>query len=136
MRDHRRWLALSVLLPAMALAANKSVPVRVAKYENVDACPSLGAVSGLKPKGDGFLSVRSGPGTSYRRIDELSEGQEFWLCDDGGRNGEWIGIVCQPAGQHDVDCGVTYLSYPKSSPYPGPCKSGWIHSRWTKVIAG
>jgi hypothetical protein len=136
MRDHRRWLALSVLLPALVLAANTSVPVRVANHENVDACPSLGAVSGLNPRGDGFLAVRSGPGTSYSLIDRLPEGRQFWYCDSAGRHDEWIGIVYPHAGQPDMDCGVASSSYPESSPYPGPCKSGWIHSRWAKVIAG
>lgn len=120
----------------MLFAAGRNVPVRVANYENVDACPSLGAVSGLNQKGHGFLAVRSGPGTSYSLIDKLREGQQFWYCDSGGRHDEWIGIVYPPVGHPDMDCGVTHLTYPKSSPYPGPCKSGWIHSRWTKGIAG
>ncbi|MGQ0567630.1 MAG: hypothetical protein ACT4OK_21555, partial [Gemmobacter sp.] len=38
-------------------------------------------VTGLDPNGDNFLAVRSGPGTEYRKIDELHTGDQVRTCD-------------------------------------------------------
>lgn len=67
-------------------------------------------VSGLDPNGDGFLAVRSGPGTEYRKIDQAYNGDTVSTCD---ARGSWVAIVYGPSK-----------------------KKGWVHSRWLKHVAG
>lgn len=68
-------------------------------------CSSRTQVIGLDPNGDGFLSVRSGPGTDYAQIDKLRNGDIVYSCDF---RGNWIAIVYGPS----------------------KAKKGWVHGRW------
>ena len=127
-------LLVGVALAWPLAAAEATVPVRIGTHEqpDLDACLSVGEVSGLKPGGDGFLAVRSGPGTKYALTDKLSAGRRLHLCDEKV-DGEWIGIVY--TDDDTLDCGV---SSPVESPrvYRGTCKSGWVNKRWVRVVAG
>lgn len=127
------------LLAAIALAwplaaSEATVPVRIGTHEqpDLDACLSIGEVSGLKPGGDGFLAVRSNPGSKYAMTDKLVAGRRFHLCDEKA-GGEWLGVVY--SDDDSIDCGV---SSPVESPrtYGGKCKSGWVNKRWVRVVAG
>ena len=81
-------------------------------------------VTGLKAYGDGFLAVRSGPGSEYRKIDELHNGDVVLVFE---QRGEWAGVVYRTA---NVTCSstkthaVTYKN------------KGWVHTNWLKDIAG
>lgn len=87
------------------------------------ACPTLGEVVGLDPDGDGFLAVRSGPGTQYAQIDHLYEATEVYVC---GYDTAWRAIVYPADGR---DCGVSGLiDGPRG--YDGPCFRGWANARW------
>jgi hypothetical protein len=122
-------LLLSLVAMGAALATSLAVPVIVGKVPEYDACGSSGKVKGLDPIGDGFLAVRSGPGSQYQMIDKLLEGQSVFVCDD---RGQWLGFVYTRGNQ---DCSVTSaLSRPK--PYSGPCLSGWVHRNWITITAG
>ena len=105
------------------------VPVMLGGDPDLDACPSLGQIVGLHPNGDGFLSVRSGPGVPYREIDRLYNGNKVSVC---GRRGAWHPIV-YPADEGE--CGVG-TPWPVRQPYTGPCNYGWVHSRYVRIIAG
>jgi len=48
---------------------------------DLDACGGSGEVVGLHSSGDGFLAVRSGPGTDYAEIDKIYQGQLVYFCD-------------------------------------------------------
>jgi hypothetical protein len=48
-------------------------------------------VMGLDPDGDGFLSVRTGPGTGFSKLDHLSNGDGVRTC---ARSGQWYGVCC------------------------------------------
>ncbi|MFD1950441.1 hypothetical protein ACFSGX_06635 [Sphingomonas arantia] len=122
-------ITLAAVQPA---AAAPAVAVRIGGDAELDACPSLGAVVGLDPKGDNFLSVRSGPGgTPYRETDRIGTGRRVAICAD---RGAWLGIV-YPQGDGPVNCGVA-TPVPRPSAYRGPCRSGWVHRRHVRVIAG
>ena len=109
-------------------AARLDVPVMAGGEEDLDACGSAGRIVGLNPRGDGFLSVRSGPGGKpYREIDRLYNGNEVIVCDE---QGPWLAVVY---GRDD--CGVG-TPWPARKPYTGPCRSGWVHSRYVKIVAG
>jgi hypothetical protein len=132
----RGRLALVLAMGAATLAATSpsgDVPVRIGGIEDLDACPSNAQVSGLNPRGDNFLSVRSRPSIAGRELDRLRPGAEAWACDET-RNGEWTGIVYSPPGK-DVDCGVGTPA-PRRMAYRGPCRSGWVASRYLTIIAG
>jgi hypothetical protein len=58
-----------------AESARIDAAIMIGGEEDLDACSSTGEVTGLDPSGDGFLSVRSGPGgRPYREIDRLFNG--------------------------------------------------------------
>ncbi len=111
----------------------ESIPVIIIDNDVTDAC-ALGAVKGLKPKGDGYLSVRSGPGSQFAEKDRLFEGALFHVCDEKiADSGSWVGIV-YPWNDPST-CGI-YSPTNKVSVYKGPCKWGWINSKWVKIVAG
>jgi hypothetical protein len=100
---------------------------------DLDACLSVGQVSGLDPQGDNFLAVRAAPRPGAPERDRLGPGREIWICDDAG---VWLGVVYggNPA-EGPGDCGVGTPSA-TVRPYPGPCRWGWVGSRFVTVIAG
>lgn len=126
-------ICLSICAASLA-AEDDSIPIVIGGNDVMDACPSVGAVKGLKIKGDGFLSVRSGPGSQFLERDRLLEGALFYMCDEkNSGGGTWIGIVYSK--KNTSTCGVT-SAIEKVSVYKGPCKWGWINSKWVKVVAG
>ena len=112
-------------------AARLDVPVMAGGEEELDACGSAGRIVGLNPRGDGFLSVRSGPGGKpYREIDRLHNGNAVIVCDE---QGPWLAVVYGRFAEDD--CGVG-TPWPVRKPYAGPCRFGWVHSRYVKIVAG
>jgi hypothetical protein len=121
---------LALVASAPALAQVKiDVPVMIGGSADHDACPSSGVIVGLNPRGDGFLSVRSGPGSSYAEMDRLYNGNQVQICDDSG---SWMAVVY---GGDGGQCGVS-RALPRRLAYTGPCKYGWISSRYVSVTAG
>jgi hypothetical protein len=100
--------------------------------DNLDACASTGRVSNLGKGHDAFLAVRSAPSTSARVKDKLNAGQILSLCD---QSGAWIGVVYSLPGDGPIDCGVATPSAYFGA-YRGPCRFGWVSSRYVEVIAG
>ena len=119
--------ALSLAAPQPAAAQDR--PIVLGGNDEFDACNSAGVVSGLDPRGDGFLSLRGGPGTQYREPRRLPAGARLIICHD---QGEWLAVVV-PTGSGG--CGVT-TPWPRRRAYSGPCPSGWVHRRWVTVTAG
>lgn len=68
------------------------------------ACFGVATVMGLNPRGDGFLAVRSGPGTNYTKIGEVYNGDRVGIY---GRRGEWHAIS-----------------------YGNQNRLGWVHGNW------
>jgi hypothetical protein len=131
----RLALALAVLTAGAAASAatGERAPRVGLAGDDLDACLSVGQVTGLNPRGDNFLSVRAEPRAGAAEKDRLGPGREVWLCDEAG---EWLGVVYDgdPA-DGPGECGVgTPVAI--AQPYSGPCRSGWVHSRYVTVIAG
>jgi uncharacterized protein YraI len=79
------------------------------------ACYSA-EVDGLPPYDD-FLAVRTGPGTSYRQIDSLYNGDRVFVCN---RRGRWKKIFYGSRGNCYLRRG-----------YPvGNCYSGWAYGKY------
>lgn len=129
-RRIRNGLAASLVLAASAFvpvsqAQDLDVPIVERAQEDLDTC-ALGQVRRLKAQGDGFLAVRTGPASKFRKIDELHNGDRVWIFD---QRGEWLGVAY---GVEELSCSP--IERDRFLPDHG--KSGWIHSNWVDVIAG
>ncbi len=125
-------LAAACLIGAYAggaIAQQRPVPVMYGHDPGLDACGGLGLVKGLKSRGDNFLSVRAGPNSGQRELDRLRNGRRVWMCDE---RGDWIGIVY---GTGEQECKVG-SPIARKMPYPGPCRSGWVHKNFVELLAG
>lgn len=104
--------ALGVLLCVCAtFAQDLDVPVQWIPDGQAAGCAGS-VVTGLDPNGDNFLAVRSGPGTNYRKIDELHTGDRVRTCD---LQGNWVGVFYGAEGNR---------------------KSGWVHRNFLLEQAG
>jgi hypothetical protein len=78
------------------------------------------------------LSVRSGPGTRFRRTGQLSPGKEVYVCNE---HFYWYEVFYSDPGVPNSPCD-------KSSPKglnvneAKRCKSGWVKRDWIDVISG
>ena len=122
----RRVIGLSALVLMTVAYADKSVPVMVGGNADFDACGSWGKVQGLDIRGEGFLAVRKGPGSKYRMIDKLHNGDGVWFCDSRGK---WVGVI------YGKNCNVS-SPIVQRKPYNGSCKSGWAFEKWLVLTAG
>jgi hypothetical protein len=104
-----------------------SVPVLIEQYPNDAVVHDL--------DGGDFLAVKSGPGLNYDRIDKLYNKSRVYVV---GRRGDWFAVVY--LDESTTDCSlpsqdVSFTTF-RGTPYTGPCRSGWVHRRWVKIIAG
>lgn len=100
--------SLTALLLATSPAMAQQLDVPFVIEEDGQAAGCLWAtVRGLDPNGDGFLAVRSGPGSNYRKLGEIYNGDQVRYC---ARAGKWMGIY-----------------------YGSPRRVGWAHSNWLAV---
>ncbi len=106
---------------------DRRIPIIIGGDADYDACGGTGEVNGLNPRGDNFLSVRSGPGSRYNEVDRIKPGQNVFLCDEAGN---WFGIVY---GKYD--CGVM-SPVATRQPYKGDCKSGWVSKKFVAITSG
>jgi hypothetical protein len=133
---------LALALVALALAGSGTASVaqegeRVPSIglagDDLDACLSVGQVTNLNPRGDNYLTVRAEPSARARAKDRLGPGRWIWLCDEAG---EWLGVVySRDPKEEPGDCGVG-TPVDRVRPYDGPCRWGWVHSRYVEVVAG
>jgi hypothetical protein len=103
-----------------------AVPVLVGGEVELDACGSVGIVSGLRGGQGNFISVRRGPGRSFREVGRLRPGDRVWMCD---AREAWVGVV------FGRGCGVA-APRAQRKPYNGPCASGWVAERYLRLEAG
>ncbi|WP_191090062.1 SH3 domain-containing protein [Histidinibacterium aquaticum] len=101
--------AVIALLVVPAQAQDLDVGFPIAEDGQAAGCAGS-VVAGLDPGGDGFLAVRSGPGSSYRKLDELVNGDMVRTC---ARSGPWWGVY-----------------------YGQPRRVGWVHGNWLVDGAG
>ena len=131
-----RLLAVSLLLicgTAASAQRTEQVPRIGLAGHALDSCLSVGQVTGLNPQGDNFLAVRALPSANAAEKDRLGPGRWLWLCDEAG---EWLGVVySSDPSEKPGDCGVGTPA-DRVRPYDGPCRWGWVHSRYVEVVAG
>lgn len=124
-------LASSFCLVSVAKGAQFiDVPIIITADER-DVC-GVGEIIRLDPKGDGFLSVRSGPGgRPYRELDHLYNGNQIYICDFKGK---WFGVVYSGQRGLSQQCGLS-KAWRTSPFYTGPCRYGWVHRDYVRVLA-
>ena len=118
-------LGLATALSLPALAQQLEVPIMVHKADDLDTCTLYG-VTGLKLDGDNFLAVRTGPGTEFRKIDEVYNGDQLFGVDT---RGNWVGVVY---GSEAITCSPV----DRSKIYDGPGRKGWVYGKYLKPLAG
>jgi len=129
--QERREQATRSLKPQMS--ALLDVQIYYGGITDGEACGSSGVVMGLDPHGDGFLSVRSGPGGKpFREIARVFNGQRVYICED---RGNWFGVVYSPDNGDPQACGI-FSPIRIRAPYTGPCQHGWISKRYVGDLAG
>ncbi|WP_310533491.1 hypothetical protein [Novosphingobium sp.] len=117
---------------AQSSAVPVARPVMVGGEAEFDACGGVHKVTGLKTKGDNFLSVRAAPSVKGKELGRLKMGQLVWSCDRA-QEGEWIGVVYERVpGQQ---CGIG-TPIAKRRAYAGPCAYGWVSGRFLELVAG
>jgi uncharacterized protein YgiM (DUF1202 family) len=78
---------------------------------------------------DTYLSVRSGPGMQFSKIDRLKNETVVYVCDE---KSDWVQIFYSgPERPCVADSPVGILSTKENT-----CKSGWAKREWINVIAG
>ena len=118
-------VGFSIVTSSVTHAEPLDVPIIERSSDGLDTC-GLAEVHGLKVGGDGFLAVRSGPGTKYRKIDELRNGNQIWVFET---RGNWQGIIY---GRDLVECSP--VSEDRILPHEG--EKGWVHGKWVRGLAG
>ena len=129
------WSAAGLIgLAALAGTAVAQPGARPVRYglngPELDACTPYSEIRGLNPRGDNFVSVRAGPSVRARELDRLGPGRRVWICEEVSG---WAGIVYGPRGS--TGCNVE-SPVRRPQPYRGPCRSGWVASRYVTPIAG
>jgi len=117
-------IAAAVLFASIALADNLDVPIIEKGGDGQASNCSASMVSGLKPGPDGFLAVRSGPGSQYRKLAELRNGE---IVNVFAAQGHWVGVVYRTA---NIRCDAR-----RDRPVTHPNK-GWVHEKWLQPYAG
>jgi hypothetical protein len=121
----------AALLASMAAAQPGGRPVRYGlNGPELDGCTPYSEIRGLNPRGDNFVSVRAAPTVRARELDRLGPGRRVWICEEVSG---WAGIVYGPRGS--TGCNVE-SPLPRVRAYRGPCRSGWVSSRYVTPIAG
>jgi hypothetical protein len=120
----RLLIAASLLWPSAVIAADLAVPI-FEEGGDGQAANCMSSVVGDLPRGrEGFLAVRSGPGSDFAKLAQLKNGETVVVFQT---KGEWAGVVYRTT---NVTCSskttrpVTYE------------KKGWVHSKWLKPLAG
>lgn len=121
--------AIAMALAAPAGAQQLDVQIRESAGDGQAASCYSATVVGLDPNGDGFLAIRSGPGSNYRKIGELYNGDVVLVFEGRGR---WFGILKQDARN----------ARPDTCANNGPARrlngrpKGWVHGNWLRGLAG
>ncbi len=109
-------------------------PVALSSAPDAVSCGTAAEIAGPAPLGNRILAVRNGPGTDFRTLDFVGNGDQVIPCDAGGDD-NWLGIVYVPKGGDAGACAS--LPDDASGTYSGPCRAGWIPRSWIlKPISG
>ena len=104
------FAAATALAGGLSARAEVEVDFATSGGDGQAAWCASSIVSGLDPEGDGFLAVRTGPGTGFPMVARLKNGAVVLTC---AQSGPWIGVL-----------------------YGASRTKGWVHGRWLVPYAG
>ena len=120
-----RLMALAILmaltlgnLPAQSPSGTSSAPY-VCNYAKVKDHLQQGS----------YVTIRSGAGAQFKKIDRLHAGREVYICDE---RGDWFKIFYSDS---NGPCGSTSSNGLDVQKAKG-CQSGWVEKKWIDVISG
>ena len=126
----KKILILASLLASFVYADR---PFMVTEY-GVDShgiiCDGMGKIRGIDKHGDGFVAVRSGPGSKYRMKDKLTKnGKYLAICEYVGN---WIAVIYTdtPLETYQDKCGLVSDMSLRRHEYKGSCKTGWVYKKY------
>ncbi|MFV0644694.1 MAG: hypothetical protein ACK5NN_09375 [Sphingomonadaceae bacterium] len=113
--------------------AELRVPLIGVDGPELDACGTIGRITGLEKERLTELPVKAAPSAEAARTDILHQADLVWLCE---ADGEWQGIVYATGEFQDLgDCRVS-IPVPTPLQYSGPCSSGWISGHYIHIVTG
>lgn len=119
--------AILLAAPGAVLAQGLDVPIYEWETDGQAANCGAGNVMGLKAGGDGFLAVRSGPGSGYRQLGALHNGDRVTIF---GGDGDWLAVLV-PGGQIDQGDACARVGPRRVLSGSG---LGWVHRNWVGDI--
>lgn len=142
-------LALASLASAASAQTVPDQPVMLVPIVDggkaIAPAASVAEITGLRKGGDGFVSVRGAPSTKAAEHDRLTLGHKVLAANpvDDWQKTTFIGVIYVAAkdgaaGGLEAACGIENPPAPTATArqaYSGPCKSGWVHKRFVKVLA-
>jgi hypothetical protein len=135
-------LVFSLTVSASYAQNANVVPVTVPPWDDAldpdnpgNACGSSGTIEIAT-----FVSVRAGPGTRYREVDRVLNGQKLVICDDQHYHDGWFPVVYIHGGNAYAEkrCWRREMAdhHLPLHPYLGPCRSGWVNKNFVGNLAG
>ena len=99
-------------------------------------CDSYSEIRGIDKHGDGFVAIRSGPGSKYsikKKVYKNGTGVNW--CESVGN---WVGIVYRNTEHGDFadECGFKKDTYQKPHIYKGNCPTGWVYKKYIEIVGG
>lgn len=117
------FAAILSVLPTFLPAQGLDVPIFEHESDGEAANCGVGTVMGLRADGDGFLAVRSGPGSQFLKLGEVHNGDRVTIF---GGQGDWLAIAV-PGGQVDQDNVCARVGPRRQLSGSG---LGWVHKNW------
>jgi len=98
----------------------------------MDACGTYAQVVDFDASGEDIPYVHDAPSAATKARDKLSSGQGVKVCET---QNDFSGIVYAGENQSNADCN-TDSPLAAEQNYTGPCRSGWVDSRFLQMTAG
>ena len=96
-------------------------------------CGGIGEIIGINKHGDGFVAIRSGPGSKYKiKKKVVRNGTVVIACDSSAG---WLGILYKNDLSSAGDCDTENKPIQKRYPYKGPCQIGWVYAKYFNFTA-
>ena len=115
---------LAVAMLAAVGSGQTSPPLSA--YKGLDLC-NYAKVKRMDAPG--LVILRSGPGSEFKKTDQLASGAVVYTCD---YQGEWFKVFYSAP---DGPCGSVLPQGISSDKVQG-CKWGWARRKWIEVLSG
>lgn len=127
----KKVIVILSLLVGFAYADKSKAVIVSVDDEHGHICHGIKKIRGIDKHGDGFVSIRKGPGSKYSiKRKAYRNGEKVAIC---ASSGNWIGIIYSTKSTQGVlDCGLSLEKRTKSGSYKETrsCQTGWIYKSY------